>query len=1023
MYPLILWLLIGGIQNLDMRTKRTMTLTFPITGSTSVSGHLLLTCWLLIYLPSRFLWADLIHPDPADNPTPDSKLNLTNFSWHGHTPALVSVLYTPTSGGLAPNGPVVSEIRYSLNGEVIDDEIVLERLSQRTEVKVGAPVLRYQVRRSIEAIYRLGQYAQITALHFPADSPDHAILVFQMTSRKQCGKVELVFGAGSRKRAQLSTDLCRAILHSRSGIGYTPDTVAGDIERLKSLHREHGYFGARVYSSVEETSAPTINLRFHIDAGKPTTINRLRFTGNQNLKIRTLSKLIKSKTGVIYNQRTLTQDVDTLARKYRQQGYLTVKIEVVEQYRQTENQIGLNFHIQEGPLVIFRGESNLKDVFLMWKEVVKEINLYRQDNYSSFTLRGNARRIRQFYQQRGYLDPQVTYQINYHSSHEPLNEGKPEQVEVVFRIETDPPPIIDSITLVGNQAFSYNQLLANITMRPQQKLRAWIGALLPWRTRQSFFNPVVFEQDRRAIELFYRRYGFNGVAVNNQKELDNQNRLHLTFTCQEGKQQFVQSVQLEGNTVFIGDDIHQWLKVKPGTVYNTDLVTQDQLLLQSKYDEIGYIYAIVAPIYESENEVLRYQISEKQSVKMGALSISGNLQTKSQVLAREFETLDLQQGGTLSLSQLDQIKQRLFMLGLFRSVEIDLPNLRQQKEILDVYLSVDEKKTRGVSLSGGYNPLDRLRATVELVDYNLYGRNLRFGMKVRISRRGNLYEATLVEPWFIGKTIGTFRLFEDNLEERESVRARGGTINLAKRTTSLYSNLALQYKYQELQYQTEWESTAKPAKPDNLDKIEATSTTVSSLGVSFRRDNRDRFLDPENGWLNELAVEYAGGFIGGETSFIKLTTDHRYFRKIYGLVLANAVRAGYAEGLRANRENPIISFERFYAGGSTTVRGYDERSLGPADTRRGDVMLVLNSELRFPIYKPVNGTFFFDAGNVWDRLPDISTIPLRIAIGIGLRMDTPLGPVRFDYAYPFATTESLATRPQTRTYLELGQAF
>jgi len=917
---------------------------------------------------------------------------------------------------------MVSEIRYSLNGEVIDDEIVLERLSQRTEVNVGAPVSRDQVRRSIEAIYRLGPYAQITALHFPADSPNHTILVFQMTSRKQCGKVELVFRVGSRKRAQLSMDLCRAILHSRSGIGYTPNMVASDVERLKSLHREHGYFGARVYSSVEETSVPTINLRFHIDAGKPTSINRLQFTSNLNLKIRTLSKLIKSKTGTIYNQRTLTQDVDTLVRKYRKEGYLTVKIEVVEQYRQTENQIGLNFYIQEGPLVIFRGESNLKDVSLMWKEVVKEINLYRQDNYSSFTLRGNARRIQQFYQQRGYLDPQITYQINYHSDQEPVSEDKPEQVEIIFRIETDPPPIIDSITLVGNQAFSYNQLLANITMRPQQKLKAWIGALLPWQTRQGFFNPIVFEQDRRAIELFYRQYGFNEIAVTNQKELDNQNRLHLTFTCQEGKQQFVQSVQLEGNTVFLENDIHQWLKVKPGTVYNTDSVTQDQLLLQSKYDEMGYIYATVDPIYERENEVLRYQISEKQSVKMGALSISGNLQTKSQVMAREFETLDLHQGETLSLSQLDQIKQRLFMLGLFRSVEVDLPNLRQQKEIQDVNLSVDEKKTRGVSLSGGYNPLDRLRATVELVDYNLYGRNLRAGVKVRISRRGNLYEATLVEPWFIGKTIGTFRLFEDNLEERESVRARGGTINLAKRTTSL-SNLALQYKYQELQYQTEWENVVKPTMPGNLDKIEATGTTVSSLGVSFRRDNRDRFLDPENGWLNELAVEYAGGFIGGKTSFIKLTTDHRYFRKIYGLVLANAVRAGYTEGLRSNRENPIISFERFYAGGSTTVRGYAERSLGPADTQRGDAMLVLNSELRFPIYKPVNGTFFFDAGNVWDRLPDVSKIPLRIAIGIGLRVDTPLGPVRFDYAYPFATTKSLDTRPQTRTYLELGQAF
>ena len=140
------------------------------------------------------------------------------------------------------------------------------------------------------------------------------------------------------------------------------------------------------------------------------------------------------------------------------------------------------------------------------------------------------------------------------------------------------------------------------------------------------------------------------------------------------------------------------------------------------------------------------------------------------------------------------------------------------------------------------------------------------------------------------------------------------------------------------------------------------------------------------------------------------------------MALVNALRLGYARGLRSNREREIVSFERFRAGGSTTIRGYRDRSLGPLDdeltnTHRGDVLFIYNIELRFPLYKLLGGALFFDTGNVWDNLAAINTDPLHSAVGVGVRVDTPLGPLRFDYGFPLVGDES----PQIN--LGLGQAF
>ena len=384
-------------------------------------------------------------------------------------------------------------------------------------------------------------------------------------------------------------------------------------------------------------------------------------------------------------------------------------------------------------------------------------------------------------------------------------------------------------------------------------------------------------------------------------------------------------------------------------------------------------------------------------------------------MQREFENLGLVEGAVFNEERLlAESRRRLSTTGLFTEVKIKAPDRYvENTEIIDVDVSVAVRKPGAISVSGGYISSEGIRGTLGLAHNNLFKRNMKISGKVSRGTRGNLYEITLIEPWFrlapldklIGPTIGTFRLFNDNLEEYEDIRAQGGTANLAKRLGQ-FSNLALQYKSQDLRDR------------DDPPKIQ---TTVSSLGIEFHRDSRDHFLNPKNGWFNEVAIEYAGGFLRGKTSFFKFTTDHRYYWQFWReAVLASAIRLGYEKGLRGNRDREIISFERFYAGGSNTVRGYPERGLGPEDdfgNHRGDVLFVLNTELRVPIYRFIGGALFLDTGNVWDKFSDIQDILPRVAIGPGLRLDTPLGPARVDMGVP------LMREFKPIFYLQLGQAF
>lgn len=474
-----------------------------------------------------------------------------------------------------------------------------------------------------------------------------------------------------------------------------------------------------------------------------------------------------------------------------------------------------------------------------------------------------------------------------------------------------------------------------------------------------------------------------------------------------------QKTDVEGNTVLNKQRVASFFDLEQGKIANLKDINKCVQKLEEEYRSNGYILARVTDVHMEKDGTLKVAVNE--GVVEG-FKVKGNVKTKDYVVTREMK---LKKGEPFNAKAARRSMQRVYNLGYFEDVNIKL-NPGREPNGVEVEISVVEMNTGTFGIGAGYSNADGFVGMVSIGDKNFRGIGDKINLRWEFGGEDNKnYDFSYTRPWLDDKeTSATINLYDITNEyadynidgdeiARYDKKRRGQEITFSRRTHNefvsnyitiknrddIYKGPADGYEGDENQYyEKEFEQSPHfkkewmPQTPEERRKENFGVTRSITFGRVY--DSRDNVYDPHEGKRIGYSVEWAGG-MGGDFDFTKWTADWRYYFRAGGeSVWALNLGAGYASG-----DMPLS--QRFTMGGSDTLRGYED------DQFRGNSMLKATLEYRFPIVKKVQGVLFTDNGYAWDKRheDEFDMGLLKNSYGVGLRINSPLGPVKLDYGY------------------------
>ena len=470
--------------------------------------------------------------------------------------------------------------------------------------------------------------------------------------------------------------------------------------------------------------------------------------------------------------------------------------------------------------------------------------------------------------------------------------------------------------------------------------------------------------------------------------------------------------EIVGSTVLNKKNAEALFTMDTDKIANLREINTSVQKLEEEYRSNGYILARVTDVHMEQDGTLKVTVNEGI---VEDFKVKGNVKTKDYVITREMK---LKKGEPFNAKAARRSMQRIYNLGYFEDVNIKL-NPGREPNSVEVEITVVEMNTGTFGIGAGYSNADGFVGMVSVGDKNFRGTGDKINIRWEFGGEDNKnYDFSYTRPWLDDKeTSATINLYDITNEyadydingdeiARYDKKRRGQELTLSRKTDnefiSNYITLKNRddiYKGEADGYEGDKDQYYEPGFENNKDKYEDWMpkdykerraenfgvTRSITLGRIF--DSRDNIYDPHEGKRIGYSLEWAG--LGGDFDFTKVTADYRYYYRGGGeTVWALNLGAGYAHG-----DMPLS--QRFSMGGSETLRGYED------DQFRGNSMLKATLEYRFPIVKKVQGVLFTDNGYAWDKRheDEFDLGLLKNSYGVGLRINSPLGPVKLDYGY------------------------
>lgn len=575
----------------------------------------------------------------------------------------------------------------------------------------------------------------------------------------------------------------------------------------------------------------------------------------------------------------------------------------------------------------------------------------------------------------------------------------------------------------GNKTLEDDFLLDRMAMRGISWFQKIVTKKDPY-----LYNEELINLDIERLKKIYQSEGFleANVALQPLKINDKKETVKLTIEVEEGRPVEVDSISFEltgeaGNVKMdsLIKKVLRELKLEPGNRFRDDGLMNDILIIENAFKNLGYAYASATyDLYLRPEEYLtgiHYIIEPDQLSYIGPTSIEGNKHVKEKFIQKQ---LKYKEGDLYNRSLLEETRKNLYNLQLFRIVSV-LPVMGKDSALnpIPVKLYVEEAPRLNARVGVGYGTEDKFRTFMDLTYLGFLGGARRLNLQVKHSSILP-YSASLrwIQPRFLSdrSTIELNPYLNRTKEPGYDTRTYGLKVPIGYTFNPRWSG-SLTYYFEDV------EQTIEPNDPEFIelqdDKFPYNKSGVT-LGTIYN-DSKPQF-SATSGTNVSLAFKMNGFLFGGDFSYTRLWGTYRTYYQLGDFTLAFKLMAGGISS--ADSSNFIPVEDRFYSGGSTSVRGWNRAQLGPkresGTPLGGSSALESSFEVRFPLFWRLSAVAFIDVGNTWQEEYTYRLNELAYAVGPGLRMETPIGPVRFDVGFPMRNEKK---RPQF--FISVGQAF
>jgi len=777
--------------------------------------------------------------------------------------------------------------------------------------------------------------------------------------------------------------------------------------------------------------ASSLSLPALAQAAEPFTVRDIRIDGLQRIAAGTVYTYLPVERGETLDQAGAG---DTIRALYHTGFFEDVRLD-----RQGDI---LVVTVVERPAInklTLEGNKDIKSEDLL--KGLEDIGLSEGETFDRLALDRVTQELHRQYNNRGKYNVTITPTVS------PLNRNR---VDVTITVKEGKAAKIRHVNLIGTDSFETDDI--------QEAWESRESSWLSWYRRDDQYSKEKLSGDMEKLNSWYLDRGYIDFNIDStQVSISPEKReMYVTASVTEGEIYKISDIKVTGDTILPQEQVERMVIPKVGDTFSRALLELTSDGITNTLSNIGYAFARVSPLptpnREDRTVAINLQVMPGPRVNVRRILFKGNTRTSDEVLRREMRQFE---NSWYSQAAIDRSKVRLQRLGYFETVEVETPAVPGTGDQVDVVYNVKETNSGSFMFGVGYSQLGGMTTTVQLSQANFLGGGNRVAVEAQRSDYLQRYAFSYINPFFTdeGMSLG-YNLWWRELDYSDFNTAQYNSTNAAAQAVlglpiTENSTVSMLFGIDSNQIQT-YSGYTPEVIVNYVHAIGRRTFHAWRTEVGWARDTRNDFFMPTRGTYQRVGLETT--LPGSTVEYFKLNYEvSKYWRLSPAFVLRTGLDLGYGDSYgndivrnicwtRPTVENPtpgasdpcltdspdyartltasgLPFFENFYAGGTRSVRGFRDNTLGPrsevlggyrGQPLGGSLKTVGQIEMLFPKLfdtRAARVSTFIDFGNVYDSTDNFDAGELRASAGVALLWRAPMGPISISYAYPFKKKE------------------